>query len=323
MDFHFNLFNHGDLGKASLHDPMNMIAEQLRALGHGAGWNDAGFSTRRWTNVLFEGFAPASHETDEIYARVAAGAAPEEIAPRVPAMVQMRRARDAGARFVIIATEEPTPEGFNHGLDPAMAFRQFIFGEAAKLADAVWCLVPGTESWYGQFGPPAAYLDLGWSPGMMRPGASQPTVEYGFFGSETKRRKAILRRLSQAAKVNILQVRNFPSTELRDRAMTSVKVVLQIRAHERMGLISSSRCCTSLFLGRPVLAEPHELAGPWADIVRLTPSLAAFNLAVRTAHKHWRDMYVEQLARFRETLSPERCVGRVLERTGLVQAVAA
>ena len=86
-----------------------------------------------------------------------------------------------------------------------------------------------------------------------------------------------------------------------------------------MGLVSSSRCATALYLGRPVIAEPHDLAlsHPWDKIVKFTHTEQEFLDLTRLTIPRWRDLYQSQLARFKELLPPEVCVAPALRALGL------
>lgn len=91
MRFIFNLFNHSDIGKQSLIDPMNNIGRMLEDLGHTIEWCDTAMLNAPDTiNLVFDGF---HHTQVEFFRSFAA----------------------QGGKFVIIATEEPTEKGFNHG----------------------------------------------------------------------------------------------------------------------------------------------------------------------------------------------------------------
>jgi hypothetical protein len=79
-----------------------------------------------------------------------------------------------------------------------------------------------------------------------------------------------------------------------------------------MGLVSSSRCVNSLCIGRPVIAEPHELSAPWDKIVSFTKSEQEFLLTCRMARNNWRAIHASQFSRFMTMLTPEVCVGRPL-----------
>src|SRR5262249_36754102 len=119
--FLFWLANHSLVGQRSLEDVIGIFGAQLGALGHKAGWrrgNDQLLDRHSGINVIVEGFTPG---ITEIIAQYHA----------------------QGARFVILATEEPTERGFNHGLDQEMVLRQREFPNAAKYAEAIFHLVPG------------------------------------------------------------------------------------------------------------------------------------------------------------------------------------
>lgn len=302
MQFLFTLCNHNDAGQRSLEDVIGIFGHQLRALGHEAVWvptqRDKFLTREAGINVVVEGFTDWS-------------------------VSWMSEAAGRGARFVILATEEPTDQGFNHGQSPEMIQRQKKFPEAARHAEAILHLVPGerVNAWYSQFAP-SAYVELGYAPSLVRsPDGKEPEYDYGFFGSLSRRRLKILRRLARTVPGHQKAVRieaTFPTQAERDRVMRQAKVIVQIRKDDRMGLVSSSRCNTALHLGRPVVAEPHDLSRPWDEVIKFSPSLDAFYNDCLMARSAWRGVHAAQMAKFREKMSPEICVGRPLRQVGVL-----
>lgn len=307
------------MGQRSLEDVIGIFGHQIRSLGHHAIWdtnNDKFLARETGINVVVEGFTDAS-----IHA-IAEGHA-------------------SGARFICLATEEPTPKGFNHGRDREMVRRQEKFPEAAKYFEAIFHLVPGDQvtKWYGQFAP-SVYVELGFSPTLIRPTPQEPEFNFGFFGSLTNRRLKILKRLAkQIGTEKAVRIEaTFATQEERDRIMRQARVIVQLRKYEEMGLVSSSRCNTALHLGRPVIAEPHLLADQWRDVVKFSSHCKAcaegrtvklgrndacdaclqnfFNDALMM-QASWRSVHLNQFDRFVKAMSPEICVGRALHEVGL------
>src|SRR5258706_14907696 len=111
MQFAFNLFNHNKMGQRSLEDPMSIIGHQLQALGHKAIWfreNDKFLMPSAGINLVVEGFTSASTAV-------------------------VAEARQRAARFICVATAEPTPTGFHCRSDPAMGLRQLQVANATQL----------------------------------------------------------------------------------------------------------------------------------------------------------------------------------------------
>lgn len=304
MKLHYNLFNHSKLGQASLHDPIGILGHQLRALGHEVSWdqkNQQIIRKEQGYNIVVEGFTPGEFGS----------------------IVHIERLYKEGARFICLATEEPSDKGFNQGTQKEMVLRQEYFCEAAKYFDGIIHLVPGQHvtDWYGQFCP-AAYAELGYAPTLVRPYSSaddNPPWDFGFFGSLSKRRLKILKTLSRriGTQCAVRVVANFPSQDERDRIIRSSKVVTQVRKFEAMGLVSSSRINTALCCGRPVIAEPHLLSKPWDEIVKFSETLDQFYndaIGVRIA---WRGVHEAQFCKFKELLTPWKCIGEPLERLGI------
>lgn len=295
MNFQFTLFNHNERGRASLEDVIGIIGNQLHALGHTAIWNkmDDHFITRdAGYNIIVEGFTP--YIIDRI-----------------------KHGYENGARFICIATEEPTEKGFNHGRVREMRWRQELFPKAAEYLDAILCLVPGQPvvDWYSQWAP-AAYIELGYSPTLVRKSLIDPPYDFGFFGSVTQRRYQILKRLRKIIP-NIIIVHEFPDQQTRDYSIWHCKVVLQIKKYENAEIVSSSRCNTALCLGRPVLAEPHQHCKPWDEVIHFSKSIQAFYDDCMFIRAAWKGIHADQFSKFSTLLTPEICIGEPLRKVGL------
>lgn len=297
MRFLFNMMNHSAVGQRSLEDVIGIVGHQMRALGHEAIWdprNDRFLHHSQGWNVVIEGFTPAFVE-------------------------KIRIGHEQGARFICLATEEPSEHGFNQGTQKEMVARQKMFANAAPYLQGILHLVPGQHvtDWYAQHAP-SAYCELGYAPSLVRPPEfAQPDFDFGFYGTLSKRRLDLLKRLQKKTGTRIKIVADFATQKERDDSMRRSKVVLQIRKFEEMGLVSSSRCCTALFIGRPVVAEPHLLSKPWDEIVNFTDSMDHFfntAMLVRTA---WRGTYAMQMEKFKSKLTPEFCIGEPLRKIGV------
>lgn len=304
----FSFFNtaHHEFGQRSLDDICEIMGQQLWALGHEAKLDpknrslDTAFvlaGDPNDVNVVMEGFTPAWVE-------------------------MLRRFRAGGARFLIVATEEPTPKGFNWGRDPGMVRRQEIFPEAAALSDGILHLVPGRHvtDWYAQHAP-SAPAELGYAPTLLRASDREPEYEFGFYGSITPRRLRILRRLARMTgkQKAYLAIGDFRDKAARDLEMQRCKVILQVRKFDEMGLVSSSRCSTALCLRRPVVAEPHDLSKPWDEVVDFAPDMDSFYDRALFAARLWRETWRAQFERFKAKMTPEFCVGEPLRRIGIVE----
>ena len=301
MQFMFSLFNHNEAGRRSLEDPLSIIGHQLQTLGHRVVWNpekplefllrDSGY------NLIVEGFTSMSISV-------------------------VAQAHAQGARFICIATEEPTPKGFNYGKDVEMINRQKMFPEAAKFFDGIFHLVPGqhVRDFFGALAP-TSYVELGYAPALYRVDNSEPpTHDFGFFGSLSSRRHKLLKRIANyMGTKNCIRVEaTFPSQEERDRIMRQAKVILQVRKHDAMGLVSSTRCNTALCLGRPVVAEPHELSKPWDEVVVFGKDFDDFLHRAWLMRLNWKSEWIRQFEAFRQKFSPDYCIGRALREIGVL-----
>jgi hypothetical protein len=306
LKFIVNLFNHSEIGQMSLQDPVAIIAHQLRALGHICEWDNQRFiEGYDGYNIIVEGFTPGSIEI-------------------------VRRAREQrNSRFIYICTEEPTDVGgFNHDHRGDMFRRQQIFPEAAQYCDAILALVPGAETWYGQFAP-AAHIELGYAPTLVKK-PPKPDYIYGFYGSLTFRRKSILRKIERRyhglglitnradmwkpGDDRVLRLVNtFLPRDERDTAMQRARIIVQIRLNDKMGLVSSSRCANALHFGRAVIAEPHAHSHPWDQVVKFSKTSDSFIEDCINMRGFWESLYDSQFKRFKEIMSPQNCLGRRLD----------
>lgn len=304
MQFSFFMTMHSELGQRSLEDVCGIMGNQLRALGHTAIVDPRNSKVETAVfvhgtdgiNVLVEGFTPSWIEV-------------------------LRRSHAWGARFLILATEEPTEKGFNWGTQKEMVRRQEIFPEAAQFCEGILHLVPGDHvtRWFSQYAP-AAPAELGYAPQLVRVQGPEPTWDFGFYGSVTNRRLKILKKLAKMANnpraVKILA--DFPTQGERDAEMRKAKVILQLRKFEPMGLVSSSRCNTSLNIGRPVVAEPHDYVKPWNEVIDFTKTMEDFYARAMIVKGMWKSVWAKQMENFKTKMTPEYCIGEPLRRIGVL-----
>lgn len=296
MLFHFTTFNHCDQGKIILEDLVRIMAGQLKALGHQTSYTTECNFYHDGYNVIVESFADDPKTIERI-----------------------ALAHSKGYRFLYVATEEPTEKGFNHGAVPAMVDRQNAFEEAAKYTDGILHLVPGeaTARWFGLYAP-TAYVELGYAPGLI---SNEPDIEpdhdFGFYGSLTWRREEILAKLQTFGTVIKLGGLSTPRLE-RDQMMRRARVIVQIRATLEMGLVSSTRCATALYMGRPVLAESHEHSAPWDKVIRFSESLPAFYEDAHRMRSAWSKGHIWQMDAFKRHLTPDVCIGEPLRQIGVL-----
>ena len=301
MQFCYWLANHGLMGQRSLEDVIGIMGAQLRALGHHAVWmpdNKNFVDGASGINVIVEGFTPPIIEVIAEY-------------------------HAKGARFLCLATEEPTPAGFNHGRIPEMRMRQEHFGDAMKYFEGILYLVPGQsiQNWYSQF-KPAAFMDLGFAPSLVRPVLNvAPKYDFGFYGSISEYRMKMLKKLRHKTHRTLKVVGDFLPQAERDREMAECKVILEIKKFPEMELVSNSRCNTALSIGRPVWAEGRKNPGVWDRIVGFARSEAEFISAAPKFADDWMAIHAMQFARFKGMLTPEATVGDPLRQIGILPAL--
>lgn len=295
MHFQFNTFNITGQGRLAMQDILSNIGRQMEALGHECFWSDDGFAAGPDTYcILTEGFFDNHIET-------------------------MRQAQEAGVKFIILATEAPGLHGFNAGLTDELVVRQRTFWKAASHAHAIWATILNSVGWYSQFKIPCAYAELGYAPESVRHPENLLGLDhdYGFFGSLTERRNKMLHAFARSTvdghRARVRYV-NFDTVQNRDSAMARCRVILQIRPHDQMAMLSTSRCATAMHIGRPVIAEHHKEPGVWKDIIEFAhPDV--FILRAAKMHRRWEAAYAEQFAAFKAILPPEKCIGRTIALT--------
>lgn len=299
MLFVFHDWNHCPQGQIAIADIIAIMAAQMEALGHQvvlpSDQNNRGHAPGPDVrNVLLEAF------TDEdTIERIAADHA-------------------RGCRFVYVATEEPSPQGFNKGNAYGMIDRQRVFPEAARYCDAILHLVPGQHvtDWYRQFAP-AAYAELGHAPGLVRwDESARPDYDFGFFGQTTPRREEIFARLREVGSLLTEYRLELPRAE-RDALMRRARVIVTVRAQDNVDYVSSTRVVSSLCMGRPVLAEHHPNPGPWAQVVPVCGDLDDFLETAVGMGADWEYAHAVQYEDLRRVMTPERCLGDALRAVGL------
>lgn len=291
MIFRFSTFNHCPQGKIIVEDITAIMGAQMSMLGHAVSFTEKPEFIGDGYNLVLESFA------DD---------------PNTIALIA--KAHADGKRFIFVATEEPTPSGFNHGLDPAMIDRQNAFVEAAKYCSGILHLVPGEHvtSWYSKLAP-AAHSELGHAHALDDFEKTEPDHDFGFYGKMTWRREKMLDRIERTTGNPVLKITSLDlPRKRRDEIMGHARVILQIRANEEWGMVSSTRCATALFMGRPVVGEPHPYQKPWDDVVDFAPSVEQFFAMALATRLQWRKVHRRQLAKFRTRLTPDICIGAPL-----------
>lgn len=297
MLFNFTTWNHCHQGQIILEDMTHIMGHQLMALGHRVARNSE--FTKFGYNMIIESFA----DNPKTIERIA-------------------NAHQNGCEFIIIATEEPTVNGFNHGLEPAMIDRQNAFPAAAAHASGILHLMPGehVNRWYAQF-QKAAHAELGYAASFVNIDTTVvPDHDFGFYGKMTWRRGWVLDTLEAISGKKVLRITSLDVPRLeRDAMMRRAKVILQIRANEEWGMVSSTRCATALSFGRPVVAEPHPYSAPWNGIIKFSLSLEQFYIdAIDMARNDWWTTHQGQMAMFKNRLTPEFCIGNPLRQIGVL-----
>jgi hypothetical protein len=304
MKFLFSLFNHSRFGQENLLDAVFIIGHQLMALGHEFIFDpqNPGYflGKEQGYNIIIENFS----ETN-ILATIS--------------NVHMQ-----GGRFIVVAMEEPTEgEGFNNSTSPEMIFRKQHFRLCKPYIDGVLHIVPGehTFNWYSQYAP-SACMELGYAPTLVRElPYLEPAYDFGFFGTIHGRRNKILKDLDKRIghSKGLLAIGSFPSPQIRDEEMRNVKVILNIRKRDNLGLISGCRCNTALCLGRPIVSEPYSNETPWDDIVSISKSDDSFIDEAIYVLSNWDFFHKKQFDLFKSKLTPEFCIGEPLRKIGVMQ----
>src|ERR1700723_1325267 len=147
MNFLVWMGNHTETGQRSLEDVIGIFGHACRALGHQIIWdprNHQFLTAERGINIVVEGFTAGSLDA-------------------------LEKAHKKNCRFIVLATEEPSPQGFNQGVQPEMVKRQQTFPGVVRFAEAILHLVPGEHvtRWYSQF-LPTAQVELGYAPTLIR-----------------------------------------------------------------------------------------------------------------------------------------------------------
>jgi len=304
MRFAFSTFNHCLQGKIIVEDITVTMGSQIAALGHKVTWTeDADFIPREegW-NVVLECFAD------------------DATIVGIPIVETLAKAHAAGCRFLCVATEEPGEVGFNSALDPGMILRQNAFPAAAQYLDGILHLVPGDNvtRWYSNFAP-SAYAELGFAPAMVEESREEPHIDFGFYGLMTWRRREIIDEIAKRSGKPVLEMTSLltPRAQRNDE-MRRARVILQIRANLETQWVSSTRCASALHMGRPIVAEPHQIRGPWDEIVPFADTIEDFYVQAIATAANWRGAWRGQVDRFAAKLSPGTCVGRPLKEIGAI-----
>ena len=291
MIFSFCLFNHSEVGRQSLVDLMAIVQAQLRDLGHEVlGLTDFP-AEPPIVNLLFERFGDKQLD-------------------------MLRKFRANHPRLILLGTERPEKHGFNGSSgESEMAIRMKGFAEACKYVDGVWYLAEEWE-WYRRQHEHVSLIEFGYSPSLVQKNEIEPQFDFCIFGSLTRHRAEMANQLGKYAMVaspNVYPGMPFLPQAERNALVRSSKVVLHIKQDANWKVISASRCATSLYLGRPVISDPHDCGGPWKKIIKFVPE-ESFVMDALDMAKNWREEHGRQMAVFSETLSAEACLGDAVDK---------
>lgn len=287
MIFNFNRFNHIPVGRISLNDVCNLIGAQLKDLGHKPIQDDHRLYEPPVINVVFEHFDDVSIPT-------------------------MQEAVRNGAKIVVVATENPTAEGFNgYNEHHNMRARMMRFPEVGSIVSAIWCLIPAAVSWYRSVNRNTHLIELGYSPILQQDvGQLEPRHDFSLYGQITPYRRALAlelrKKYSLLAPQKLPDVPNYLPEKDRDAMVRDAKWSLHLKQKPDWNIISASRCATSLHLGRPVLSEWIHGSSPWMNVIDFAPGkMTDWDMP------DWRAAYERQAAAFR-TLTAEKCLGEAV-----------
>lgn len=321
--FHFSLFQHSKLGKATLEDVVDTLIWMIVDLGHTVSRFDGvdkGFLVGdNCYNIVFESFG-------------------EQSGPSTARQI------DAGAKVICIVTENPTRNTWNNIKTGFYAERWGHFKRLAPRFHALWCLVPGAADKLRYMNRNGVDIELGYSairekkfldiPAVQafNNSGTKPLYDFGFFGGLTERRRRTFDRMrEQGCNIHMLSkgitaefLKDFDAALMadyvdpakRNGAMLNCKVILHPAAHHKWGIVSNSRCVTALHLGKPVVCEPT-MPSIWQKIVAFSSGFdQPFIDLCKDVLNRWEQEREEQLARFRELLPSCVAIGHAMSALG-------
>ena len=285
MKFHFSMVNHNSIGKKTLYDMYYWISAGLRSLGH-----DVSFSPDRLKtdciNVLWEHFTP-----------------------------EMAKAMDkSNFRFGIIATEIPSPFGFNNRTEHAWQLRWEGFHKIASKAEFIWTTVPQAFEFYNQFAP-TSFVEFGWDQSLVPVWIDQKMEEFKFdfcfLGIINDYRMSILKKLEKHAKVYYSE--RLLDWEETNEVIQHSKIGLGLKQNETWSIPSPTR------IGRFLMAK-RGFAHDWTPLRTKQARFVSFNLenrdfcdyALEMLSKDWRVEAEIAFDRYRDELPMKSVMKEVL-----------
>ena len=154
---------------------------------------------------------------------------------------------------------------------------------------------------------------------MVEDSREEPDLDFGFYGLMTWRRREIIDEIAKRSGKPVLEMTSLLTPRAaRNAEMRRARVILQIRANLETQWVSSTRCASALHMGRPIVAEPHGIRGPWDEIVPFADTIEDFYVQAAATAANWRGAWRGQVDRFAAKLSPGTCVGRPLREIGII-----
>lgn len=302
MIFNLSKCNHSGLGAFSLGDIYAIMKAQLEDLGHRVMMDDAQIYAPPVVNVIVENFDDASLD-------------------------MLRRVQSTGSRIVVVATEGVGRHGFagyderhNHGL------RKQRYGEALKFAEAQWVLVPHELEWYARHHMNTTVVELGYSKRLESAVKIEPQYDFSIFGGMMPYRREMVMALRDKATVLApLKGQNGAPNYLlpkhRDEMVQAAKFSLHLKQDHDWRVISASRCCTSLHLGRALISDRIDSHSPFQPVLYSVKSRETFIEEALALLPNWQVEYERQMGEFRK-LDAEHCLGAAVRALDHTSAIA-
>lgn len=295
MKFHFSMINHNLIGQKTLYDMYYWISSGLRSLGHEISFNPNRLENNA-INILWENFTPDMASAIE----------------------------KSDLRFGLIATEIPTPLGFNNRVEQDWQLRWKGFHRIAHKAEFIWTTVPQAVQFYKRFAP-TSFIEFGWDqhlvPDWINNNCEKYEFDFCFMGILNDFRKSILSNLEKHAKV-------FYSEELLDwdqmgEVIQRSKIGLGLKQNETWAIPSPTR------IGRFLMAK-RGLAHDWTPIRTAQSRFVQFNedkkdfcdFALEMLERDWKTKSEVAFNRYRDELPMKNIMNEVLKNSNITEGVA-
>ena len=288
MWFHICFPNHPPMGVLTISDMRDSIVAGLTELGHKVTFDENNFAPGA-INIIFDNYAPDFPQ----------------------ALLRSK------LTYGIISTEVFDGKGLNWKRDDWWKKRWKYFKKLAKNALFIWATDKNAISHYTKKFAPTSYFEPGYSDLLLpKIPATNPDIDFAFFGVKTPHREALISRLKKHS--HVVWPDHIVSMPELDALISRTKIGLSLKLTPVWPWPSGSRLSRLLMASRGIAAEYTEyaLCLSLGDLIPVSPKDVDFvDFAFAQLSGDWQSQAAERLEIFKQTIPMRKIAERMIDET--------